>query len=108
MAETLSGDRTLYCHRELPPVSAEAIGVHTIEATSSRVPGTIARRRELWDSCYEELMEQARVRIRQKIARLRGDYAHVVTEKIVPRHDDRTDEVWMYGRFDYELYRASR
>ena len=108
MSETLSDDRTLYWHRELPPASAEAIGAHSIEATSSRVPGTIAHRDELWDSCYGELMEHARVRLRQEIARLGGDYAHVVTEKIVPRHDDRTGEVWMYGRFDYELYRASR
>ena len=107
MALPVTGDRKIYWHRELPPVSAAAVGVHTIEATSSRVPGTIAHRSELWDRCYAELMEHARVRLLQEIARLGGDYAHVVREDVEPRHDERTGEAWMYGRFDYELYRAT-
>ena len=97
----------VYWHRELPPRDAELLGDHTIEATSRRVPGTLSHRDEIWDRCYRELMNGARVRLEQEIARLGGDYAHVSSEHIEPRHDDRTGEAWMYGRFDYELYRRS-
>jgi hypothetical protein len=31
-------DKTIYRHRDLPPLNAEAIGEHVIEATSARVP----------------------------------------------------------------------
>jgi hypothetical protein len=96
---------SIYWHRELPPASAEAIGAHTLEATSARVPGTLAHRDEMWDKCYRELMDHARERLEQEMARLGGDCAHVLAEHIEPRHDDRTGEAWMYGRFDYELYR---
>jgi hypothetical protein len=41
--ETLNTD-VVYWHRQLPPLRAEAIGEHTLEATSHRVPGTIAPR----------------------------------------------------------------
>jgi hypothetical protein len=95
----------VYWHRELPPPDAEPMGDHLIEATSVRVPGTLAHRDELWNRCYEDLMERVRQRLQQEVARLGGNYAHVLTENIAPRHDDRTNEAWMYGRFDYELYR---
>lgn len=95
----------VYWHRQMPPRDADPIGDHTIEATSARVPGTLAHRDELWDRCYRELMERARLRLEQEIVRLGGDYAHVSSEQITPRHDDTTGETWMYGRFDYELYR---
>jgi hypothetical protein len=97
--------KTIYWHRELPPVDAEAMGAHTIEGVSGRVPGTLAHRDELWDQCYRELMDRLRVRLEQEIARLGGQYAHVLAEHIEPRHDDRLGEAWMYGRLDYELYR---
>ena len=99
--------RAIYWHRELPPRDAEPVGNHTIEATSGRVPGTLAHRDEMWDPCYQELMERVRLRLEQEIVRLGGDYAHVLSEHIEPRRDDRTGEAWMYGRFDYELYRRS-
>ena len=51
--------KVIYWHRELPPLDAEPIGEHTIEATSSRVPGTIAHRDELWTRCEDELMAQS-------------------------------------------------
>lgn len=97
----------VYWHRELPPRDAEPIGDHTIEATSARVPGTLEHRDDLWDRCYQELMDRVRLRLQQEVVRLGGDYAHVLSEDIEPRHDDRTGEAWMYGRFDYELYRRS-
>jgi hypothetical protein len=97
----------IYWHRELPPVSTEVIGEHTVEATSVRVEGTIAHRDELWDRCYQDLMERARVRLEQEVARLNGHYAHVVEEAIDVRHDDAKGEAWLQGRFTYVLYRRS-
>ena len=104
MPSTLDGEM-VYWHRHLPPPDAEAIGDHTIEVTSARVPGTLSHRDDLWTRCYQELMERVNGRLAQEIARLGGDYAHILRETIAPRHDDRTGEAWMYGRFDYELYR---
>ena len=46
--------KVVYWHRELPPVEAELVAEHTVEANSSRVPGTIAHRDELWDQYYRE------------------------------------------------------
>ena len=97
--------KIVFWHRELPPREAEAVGEHTIEATSGRVAGTLRHRDDLWDRCYLDLMDRARARLEQEIARLGGHYARVVSEDIEPRHDDNTGEAWMYGRFDYELYR---
>ena len=97
----------IYWHRELPPVTAEMIGEHTLEAASVRVEGTIAHRDELWDRCYEDLMTRARNRLEQEVARLHGDYAHVLGEAIDARHDDTTGEAWLAGRFTYALYRRS-
>jgi hypothetical protein len=96
--------KTIYWHRELPPASAQAIGEHTVETNSARVLGTIAHRDEFWERCHEELMAQTHDRLEQEIARLGGDYAHVLSEVIEPRHDDAKGEVWMYGRFTYMLY----
>ena len=97
--------KVIYWHRELPPLDAEPIGEHTIEATSSRVPGTIAHRDELWTRCEDELMAQTRHRLTEEMARLGGRYVHVREESIDTRHDDATGETWLHGRFGYTLYR---
>ena len=97
--------KVIYWHRELPPLDAEPIGEHTIEATSGRVPGTIDHRDELWTRCEDELMAQTRHRLTEEIARLVGRYAHVREESIDTRHDDATGEAWLHGRFGYTLYR---
>ncbi len=31
--------------------------------------------------------------------------AHILSESIDTRHDDRTGEAWLHGRFTYMLYR---
>jgi hypothetical protein len=98
-------EKIVYWHRDLPPLEAELIGEHTVEATSSRVPGTIAHRDELWDRCYRELMVAAESRLVQEVARLGGDFAHVHDEAIDPRHDDAAGEAWLHGCFNYMLYR---
>jgi hypothetical protein len=103
-----TGDRhptIVYWHRELPPLEAEVLGEHTIEATSSRVPGTISHRDDLWGVCYENLMDQARIRLEQEVARLGGHYAHVFDEAVDIRRDEMAGEAWLRGRFSYVLYR---
>jgi hypothetical protein len=95
----------IYWHRELPPSNAQPMGDHVIEATSARVPGTLEHRDEMWDRCYQELMAHTAERLGQEVARLGGDCARVLAEHIEPRRDDGAGEAWMYGRFEYELYR---
>ena len=100
-----SNPKIVYWHRELPPLSAQMMSEHTVEATSGRVPGTIAHRDELWDQCYQDLMAQTRLRLEQEVARLGGHYAHVLDESIDTRHDEATVETWLHGCFTYMLYR---
>ena len=99
---------SIYWHRHLPPLTAEFMAEHTVEADSSRVAGTLAHRDELWGRCYGELMSRAEARLIQEIARLGGDYAHVHDESIVPKHDAALGESWLHGRFTYILYRQPR
>ena len=80
-----SAPKIVYWHRELPPLKAELVAEHTVEANSSRVRGTIAHRDELWDQCYRELMANAESRLVQEVARLGGHFAHVHDEAIEPR-----------------------
>jgi hypothetical protein len=100
--------KIVYWHRDLPPLDAEPIGEHTVEATSGRVPGTMAHRDDLWRVCHENLMAQAEMRVEQEVARLGGQYARVYDEAIDGRHDDVSDEAWLHGRFGYVLYRHQR
>lgn len=97
--------RIVYWHRELPPLEAELVADHTVEASSSRISGRIAHRSELWDRCYRELMTNAETRLVQEVARLGGHFAHIYDEAIDPKHDDATGQAWLHGRFNYTLYR---
>jgi len=99
--------RVIYWHRDLPPFDAEALGEHVVEASSKRVPGTLAHRDDLWNECYEDVMARVRIRLEQEVVRLGGDYAHVLKESVDSRHDAVTGEAWLHGRFDYMLYRKS-
>ena len=103
--DALAQSKVVYWHRELPPIDAELVAEHTVEATSGRVAGTIAHRDELWDRCYSELMSNAKDRLIQEVARLGGDYAHVHDEAIDSKHDDATGQAWLHGRFSYMLFR---
>jgi len=95
----------IFWHRDLPPVSAEVMDEHTVEATSLRVSGRLAHGDALWAACYADLMGQANARLAQEIARLGGHYAHVRDESIDGRHDNATGEAWLHGQFTYVLYR---
>jgi hypothetical protein len=105
--ETDAKEKIIYWHRELPPVAAELMAEHIVEATSSRVPGTLAHRDELWNQCYESLMVQVRSRLEQEVLRLGGKYAHVLSESVDSKHDDASTETWLHGRFTYMLYRQN-
>ena len=102
------GQETIYWHRELPPVEAESVGEHTLEASSKRVRDTLSDREELWRSCYDDLMRDLDVRMAQELARLGGDCAHILDETIDTRHDSVSGEAWLHGRFTYMLYRRPR
>jgi hypothetical protein len=95
----------IYWHRELPPLDAQPMGEHFVEATSARVPDTISHRDELWNCCERELMANAKTRLREEIARLGGRCAHVLSESIETRHNPATGEAWLHGCFTYMLYR---
>ena len=97
--------KRVYWHRELPPLGAEMVGEHVVEATSSRVASAFAHGGELWDRAYRELMENAETRMKQEIDRLGGRYAHMLDESIDNRRDERTGEAWLHGLFTYALYR---
>ena len=100
----MGSGKIIYWHREVPPIDAEVIGEHTVQATSKHVPGTIAHRDELWNQCYSDLMVQVRTRLEQEVARLGGDYAHVLSESIDSRHDAVTGEAWLQNSVTYMLY----
>jgi hypothetical protein len=100
-------ENIIYGHRELPPLATELMGEYVVEATSSRVPGTLAHRDELWNQCYEDLMDQVRTRLEQEILRLGGNYAHVLGESVDSKHDAVSGEAWLHGRLTYTLYRRS-
>jgi len=101
----VGGRPAVYWHRALPPLGAEPIGDHTLEATSSRVAGTLAHRDELWDRCYRELMTNTESRLAQELVRLGGDCARIYDESIEPKRDEASGETWLHGRFSYVLYR---
>jgi hypothetical protein len=101
---TRRGTEIVFWHRELPPLDADAIEEHVLEATSARVPGTRLHRDELWSQCYEDLMTKTNTRMEQEVLRLGGHYAHVLDESVDSRHDGATSESWLHGRFTYMLY----
>ena len=108
MTTTGNEPKQVYWHADLPPLEAQLMAVHWLEADSSRVEGVLAHRDELWDRCYTDLMAKANERLRQEIRRLGGQYAHVHDETISPRHDHATGEAWLHGSFTYTLYSQPR
>jgi hypothetical protein len=97
--------KAVYWHRELPPLEAEPLGEHTLEASSDRVHGAFFHGDERWDLCHRELMDYTRSRLEQEILRLGGRYAQVLSESIDSRHDDASGDAWLHGKFTYMLYR---
>jgi hypothetical protein len=98
-------EQPIYWHRDLPPLAAEAVAEHVVEAASVRVSSVLAHRDRLWTRCHADLMAQAHARLEQEVVRLGGRYAHVLNESIDPHRDAATGEAWLEGRFTYMLYR---
>jgi hypothetical protein len=96
--------KTVYWHRDLPPIDARAMDEHTIEASSPRIPGTIAWRDALWDECQRGLTAEVELRLTQEVARLGGRWAHVLNERIDTKRDAAANETWLHGRYTYVLY----
>ena len=106
MEQTLRPRRqTVYWHRELPPLNAEIVGEHVVEATSMRVKSDLAHRDDLWEGCYKDLMARVEERLGQELLRLGGNYAHVLDESVDTCRNDLTGEAWLHGRFSYVLLR---
>ena len=97
----------VFWHRDLPPLDADPLDEHVVEAASPRVASTLAHRDELWDQCYQQLLLQAGARIEQELDRLDGDYAHVIDEHLDSKRDDVAGESWLHGRFTYVRYRSA-
>jgi hypothetical protein len=95
----------VYWHRELPPLDADPVREHVVEAASDHVSGHLTRHDEQWTVCYDSLMLAARERISQEVARLGGDCAHVLKETIDERHNDVVGDAWLHGRFEYMLFK---
>jgi hypothetical protein len=53
-------------------------------------------------------MARLQDRLRQELARLGGDFAHVLEESIDSQRDDSTDEAWLYGRLRYSMLRRRK
>jgi len=104
----IQNEQRIYWHREVPPLAADAMAEHTLEAVSRQVAGMLVHRDELWSGCYDDLMARAAARLIQEMARLGGDCAHVHAESITPKHDPATGTSWLHGRFTYMLYRLQR
>jgi hypothetical protein len=97
--------KTIFWHRELPPLDSESLAEHTLEVNSSHVPDTIAHREELWNQCKDDLMIHTRERLTEEISRLGGRCAHVVKESINTKRNAASGEIWLHGCFTYVLYR---
>jgi len=97
---------TIYWHRQLPPLDAEAMDEHTVEADSTRVTGEFMHRDDrLWESCEQDLTRALGCRLDQEVRRLGGRCARILDERIEPKFDDAHGEAWLHGRYTYMLYR---
>lgn len=97
---------TVYWFRQLPPLDAEAVDEHTVEADSTHVAGQFTHRDDrLWTSCEDDLTRTACRRLDQEVHRLGGRCARILGERIEPKFDDARGEAWLHGQYTYMLYR---
>jgi hypothetical protein len=98
----------VYWHRDLPPLDAELVAEHTVEASSSRVSGTLEHREELWDQCHQELMTNTTNRLVEEVARS-ADNAYGARRSDQPQGMPTwRARAWMHRGFTYMLYRRGR
>ena len=53
MSTDAQAEQIVYWHRDLPPLEAETVGEHVVEATSRHVHNDIVHRDELWEACRD-------------------------------------------------------
>jgi len=102
---TDTAKQVIFWHRDLPPLDAEPLSEHTVEANSRHVQDTLTHRDELWQDCRLDLVAAATRRLGQEVARLGGRFAHVLDERIEVKRDAVQSEAWMHGCYTYMLYR---
>lgn len=102
-----TNEKIIFWPRELPAPEADLIGEYTVEAASRRLPAALADGNELWNRCYADLMAQVRRQLEQEVLRIGGNYAQMVGETVGSTHDESANEIWLYGRFTYSLYRRA-
>lgn len=98
-------DKKIYWHRDLPPLSEQIEGEHFIDAESDHVAARFADRDAAWWECHASLMRRLETRLLQEIERLGGTCAHVLTETITTKTDDKTGHYFLKGVIAYILYR---
>ena len=92
----LPSHKLVYWHRDLPPLDAELLAEHTVEATSGHVPGTLSHRDDLWDGCYQDLLAHTEARLAQEIARF-----------VEPIRDARAENARIHFRYALRCYRQA-
>jgi hypothetical protein len=102
-----TGHSRIYWHRDLPPLDAELMGEHSVDAVSESVAYRFDERDELWQRCSASLRERLAERLEAEIDRLGGDYVHVLEEDVTPHVDHPTGKYWLIGRVRYTLYRRA-
>ncbi len=93
----------VYWHRDLPPLDAELVAEHIVEASSRRVLGTLAHRDELWDQCYQELMTNTTNRLVEDVACV--PLIPGIRQKSLPIPEPNRAVAWSRGFRDPRGYR---
>jgi len=102
---TAPAAQVIFWYRDLPPLAAEPLEEHTVQASSARVSGALSYGDEAWKRCYADALAQATVHLEQQVARRGGRYAHVLSEAVNVRHSGATGEAWLDLALKYMLYR---
>lgn len=94
----------IFWYHELPPLSAQVLDTHVLEAQSDPIPWRFADRETLWAESQPSLDAAVRERLTQELDRLGAAYAHVVDEHIEEHTDPATATFELRGRYDYVAY----
>ena len=97
----------IYWHRDLPPLDADVVAEHVVEAASDKADYHFDRRDELWHDCAPSLRAHLVERLESELDRLGGAYAHVLEEDVTPHVDYANAQYWLIGRARYSLYKLA-
>jgi len=97
----------IYWHRDLPPLDADAVAEHTVDAVSDKADYHFDRRDELWHDCAPSLRAHLVERLEAELDRLGGAYAHVLEEDVTPHVDHANAQYWLIGKARYTIYKRT-